>query len=91
MGAHNHSGRTKSAVECMVFFETILQRMQRASFGRKAFNSGYALSIGLHGKYRTAFNGLTIKENGTGTATACVAANMGACKVDHLTNEVNKQ
>jgi hypothetical protein len=74
----------------MTFFKAFLQGMKVTIHG-KAFNGGYLTAIGLHGEYGATFGGFAIKMNGAGAAAACVAANMGAGKAQHIAQVLHQQ
>jgi hypothetical protein len=64
--------------------------MQLAILG-EAFNGGNFGTIGLNGQGGARFDGHAIHVNGTGTALAGVAADVGTGKAEVITQEMNEE
>src|ERR1700751_2123232 len=56
---HDHAGRAEPALKPVLFFESLLQRMQRAGV-TNPLNRAQLAPIGLNRKQRTRFYGSTI-------------------------------
>jgi len=64
--------------------------MQFAVMG-KPFNGCYITTISLYSKHGAALGSFAIYMNGAGAATAGIAANMCACKPQHIPQVMHKQ
>ena len=74
----------------MVFHECFLHRVHFTVCG-KTFDGGHSTTIGLGCQNRATFDCFAVEVHGAGTATRCVATNIGAGQLGLFTDVVHEQ
>ena len=77
IGPHEHPGRAEPALQSVLFIKTFLNRMQNTCVG-EAFDGQDFRALTLHRKVGAGLDGLAVDVDGTGTAMARFAADVGA-------------
>src|ERR1700752_1278617 len=90
VGRHQHARRAVAALQSMLFFEALLQRM-KGSVLHQAFDGEQFTAIGLHRKHGARFDCLSVEHNSAGTTMTGVATYMCACESRNTSDEVDEQ
>src|SRR5579864_9466351 len=87
---HDHSRRAITALQAVVFPETLLHRMQLA-LGRHALNGRDLGAISLDSKQRAGFYRLAIHQHGTSAAQGRLTADVSAGKIERFPEVMHQQ
>ena len=90
VGAHQHAGGAKTALQAVLFVERVLNGVQHAATGQ-ALDGFHVAALALHGEVRAGLHRLAINVHGAGTAVAGLAADMRAGKAHFFTQKMNQE
>src|SRR6266849_424352 len=88
--SHDHPRRAEAALQGVVLMEGRLNRMQCAA-GRETFDRRDPGSVGHHSENRAGFDGLSIDIDGAGAALRRVATDVGSCKAEIVSEQMNQK
>jgi len=88
---HENAGRTKAALQCVVFLECLLQDTERAVLVAQALDSAQVATIHLASQAQAGSRGDPIYLYRTRAAYAMLATHVGACGPQFVPDEIGQQ
>jgi len=85
-----HSGRTKSALQSVVFAKRLLQRAESIQT-TEALNGSDFSAVRTHSQYQTGANTVAVHEHCAGPAGTMFTSDMGAGQAEFLAQEIGQQ
>jgi hypothetical protein len=89
--AHDHTRRAEAALQCVVFVESRLNRMQYPTARRETFDCRDRRSIRHHRENRTGFDGQSIDIDGAGAALRRVATDVRSRETEIVSQHMNQK
>src|SRR5579875_133224 len=90
VGRHDHSRCAEAAVQAVLLPESLLQGMEMA-VGSEPLKRRHVRTVGLDGKDRAGFRGLSIQKHCAGAAQRSLASDVRSCQTGDLAQIVHKK